>query len=296
MTSSSQKIRWLIRDLALLPLKLPGMTGLCRRLGDNSVILSFHNVLPHSFDSSNLTHNVDLTQETFEQHLKFLTSHYDVRPASEIHSLPDQSKQSGVFLSFDDGLRNNYDTIEPILDKYGLTAVFAVCPAFIDRDLHFIWRDWLYLGLRDALANQRELPDTIKTMQDQSLEKCFRALCPKLYAEPSIYSQLAECAMTHRPLAILDDIELLDELQQSQEKISEKLNDQCRTLVYPYGDHKRVDSRSIKFAQKAGYDLAMMNIRESTGDMFALPRFSLPNTTDSAHLVGTVSGLLSWWR
>jgi len=287
MTSSSQKIRWLIRDLALLPLKLPGMTGLCRRLGDNSVILSFHNVLPHSFDSSNLIHNVDLSQETFEQHLKFLTSHYDVRPASEIHSLPDQSKQSGVFLSFDDGLRNNYDTIEPILDKYGLTAVFAVCPAFIDRDLHFIWRDWLYLGLRDALANQRELPDTIKTMQDQSLEECFRALCPKLYAEPSIYSQLAEWFST--PDKLLDENEALAGR-------SEKLNDQCRTLVYPYGDHKRVDSRSIKFAQKAGYDLAMMNIRESTGDMFALPRFSLPNTTDSAHLVGTVSGLLSWWR
>lgn len=311
------------------------MTGLCRRLGNTSAIISFHSVLPHSFDSSSLIHNVDLAAQTFEQQLELLTNHYDVRPASEIHSLAQRSERTGVFLSFDDGLLNNYVTIEPILDKFGLTAVFAVCPAFVNRDVHFIWRDWLYLGLREALANKRELPDMVEGMESASLEECFRAICPKLYCEPSIYSQLAKWfsppdkllddqealagrflpmtweqiasldqkghviashAMTHRPLAILDDAELLDELQQSRKTISDILNKQCRALVYPYGNYKRVDSRSIQLAQKAGYDLGFMNIRQSTGGVFALPRFGLPNTTSSAHLVGSVSGFLNWWR
>ena len=40
----------------------------------------------------------------------------------------------GLIISFDDGLRSNYDVVLPLLDEYGFTGWFMIPPGFIDTE------------------------------------------------------------------------------------------------------------------------------------------------------------------
>ncbi len=53
---------------------------------------------------------------------------------------------------------NNYEILAPILEKHGLTALFAICPAMIDGDIPHIWRDHLFLLLQQAQGQDVFLP------------------------------------------------------------------------------------------------------------------------------------------
>ena len=74
----------------------------------------------------------------FEEHLKFFRNHYtnvtheDLTKflAGEVWS----KSKPGLIISFDDGLRSNYDFATPLLEKYGFTGWFMVPPGFIQAD------------------------------------------------------------------------------------------------------------------------------------------------------------------
>ena len=191
-----QLTRWLIRDIAFLPLMLPGATWACRRFGRKCAILSFHNVLDNKFNKNELIHNVDLDVTTFKNQLQFLNLNYKVLPISKIHDWPNVE---GVFLSFDDGLLNNYTTVLPILEEFGMTAMFAVCPDLINEKVPYLWRDWLYLGISELDESQklRKLEHSKCTgdrLADSKLntESLFRKICPSIYCSENPYEELAD--------------------------------------------------------------------------------------------------------
>src|SRR5690554_3942765 len=77
----------------------------------------------------------------FKKHLEFFLARY--QPVSLHELLPilmgeSQLKKPGLFLSFDDGLREIYSVVEPILSQYGIPATFFVNPNFTDN------KDMLY--------------------------------------------------------------------------------------------------------------------------------------------------------
>ena len=191
-----QQARWLIRDIAFLPLTLPGAAWACRRFGRKNAILSFHNVLECKFDNKKLIHNVDLDVTTFKSQLHFLKANYKVLPISKINDWPNVE---GIFLSFDDGLLNNYTTVLPILEEFGVTAMFAVCPDLVNQKIPYLWRDWLYLGLSN-LGDFQEIRKfestkcTGPSLTDSNLnsESLFRKICPDLYSSKNPYEKLAE--------------------------------------------------------------------------------------------------------
>ena len=45
-------------------------------------------------------------------------------------------KPSRVVLSFDDGRKDNYDIVIPILEKYCLTATFNISTAYVDKSIN----------------------------------------------------------------------------------------------------------------------------------------------------------------
>lgn len=45
------------------------------------------------------------------------------------------NNRTKVVLSFDDGRKDNYDNVIPILEKYGLTATFNITTAYVDRTI-----------------------------------------------------------------------------------------------------------------------------------------------------------------
>jgi peptidoglycan/xylan/chitin deacetylase (PgdA/CDA1 family) len=326
---SKQKLRWLLRDIAYLPLMLPGAASAAKKLGRQAAIISFHNVLPAAFNQNSFIHNVDLATETFERQILFLLENYDVKSADQIFDWP---HDEGVFLSFDDGMLNNWDIIVPVLKKFDLTAIFAVCPSIVNRQNRFFWKDWLYLGVHDAYERD-ELGSWSIEKAKSSPESLFREICDGLYHDPDVYQtvkqwfpdsakleqsrhfdpqrfsamaweqigeiqsqghQIASHTMTHRPLAILPDQEIKTELNSSKDEIESRLGSPCDLLVYPYGTKTHVDQRAMTIAKECGYKMAFMNIPDATADKFSVPRFGLPSTTNQRRLLGSVCGFHDW--
>jgi len=194
-TTRAQRLRWLARDIAYLPLVIPGATAAVRAVGRQSAVVSYHNVLADGFDRLHEIHNVDVETSVFTRQLEVLQSNYRIRPAAEI---VDPGSERGIFLSFDDGMLNNIELVEPVLRRAGLTAMFAVCPAVVSRSIPYLWRDWLYLGL--ALAHEeRRLSGLLREMEIElsdnlshlSLPEVFGRLSLSLRLLPEVYSRLS---------------------------------------------------------------------------------------------------------
>jgi len=96
--------------------KLPFINGLTSR---RPIVLLYHGT-PPSEDG------VSMPADAFEQHIQFLTRHFDCVP------LGDRRKRRAfdrirVAVTFDDGFRNNATIAVPVLRKYRVPATFFVC-------------------------------------------------------------------------------------------------------------------------------------------------------------------------
>jgi peptidoglycan/xylan/chitin deacetylase (PgdA/CDA1 family) len=148
-------IKHFVRDSWLTASYYTGLSHLYNALaGRKRGIISYHNVLPVSELLPYDTYNVDVTAAVFDKQLTFLKKHFRVLPIEELEN----SQAQGVFLTVDDGMRNNYEILAPILEQHGLTALFAICPAMIDGAIPHIWRDHLFLLLQQAQGQEVFLP------------------------------------------------------------------------------------------------------------------------------------------
>lgn len=76
----------------------------------------------------------------FNSDLDFLLRHYSpVEPAELFNSLSNTGKlpRGRFLLSFDDGFRETYEIIAPLLKKRGVPAIFFINPAFIGNRVFF---------------------------------------------------------------------------------------------------------------------------------------------------------------
>ncbi len=112
----------------------------------NKLIITYHNILPASELTRFFTSNVDILETTFEFQIKSLLEDFKIQPAVDITN----HEKKGIFLSFDDGMLNNIEIVEPILKKYGITAMFGICSGLVQRNIEFIWRDKIFLMLRNC--------------------------------------------------------------------------------------------------------------------------------------------------
>lgn len=125
-----------------------------RTFGPRRKVIAFHGVLNDSDFLDRYINRVDLSRDLFEAQIDFLVSNYNVLPAEAINDV----SAEGVILTFDDGLLNNYDIAVPILEKYGVTAVFAICPGFLEREFPHLWNDHLFLILNSKEGSRLRLP------------------------------------------------------------------------------------------------------------------------------------------
>lgn len=94
----------------------------------------------HLVSNKNLSYISNLysyrSTKEFEKDLDFLQKHFTPATIEDFISFAKghlQSDKKYFLLSFDDGLRECYDTIAPILQKRGLTAIFFINSAFVDN-------------------------------------------------------------------------------------------------------------------------------------------------------------------
>jgi len=126
-----------------------------RKIKEGKLILTYHNVLPEEEMTPYYTNNVDVTTSAFEFQIKTLKNLFGIQPASKLND----TDQNGIFISFDDGMLNNIEIIEPILAKYNVTAMFGICSGLVESTIDFIWRDYLYLILKDLIGKKILISD-----------------------------------------------------------------------------------------------------------------------------------------
>ena len=76
------------------------------------------------------------SEKEFKQDLEYLLKHYQPMDLEDVKSYIQYGKsrqKPGFFITFDDGLREIYEIVRPILKAYGIPAAFFINPDFVDN-------------------------------------------------------------------------------------------------------------------------------------------------------------------
>lgn len=116
-----------------------GLHKICRYFAKKQIVLTYHNVIPDRyFDNAiHLTASRSLPESVFKKQIEYISKHYLVTTEINIpHS---------IVITFDDGYKNNIETIVPILESYHISAYFFLSlsnlnnrePLWIDKILYW---------------------------------------------------------------------------------------------------------------------------------------------------------------
>jgi peptidoglycan/xylan/chitin deacetylase (PgdA/CDA1 family) len=106
-----------------------GVTRLASNGYRDSIIVSYHHILPQGDSITGfLQPGMYVTTETFEKHIRYLSSRYRIIP---LEQLDDLNTQNTCIITFDDGWGDNYLHALPVLERYGVPATIFISTAFI---------------------------------------------------------------------------------------------------------------------------------------------------------------------
>lgn len=127
-----------------------------------------------------------------------------------------RSPGPSVFLTFDDGFRDNFETALPLLREYGFGAFVFVLPPLLEAGGAFEWPE-MKKDLKHHAATMRSVT---WPMLEQMREGGF---------------EVGSHTLSHPHLPALSGEELREELWQSRAALVERLGS-CDTIAYPFGE------------------------------------------------------------
>lgn len=221
---------------------------------NRAVILMYHSI------SGRTDYFAHVTPAEFERQMAYLAEkHIDVIPLAELvrRLKTGESLNGSVAITFDDGYRDNYTVVFPVLKKRRFSATI-----FVTTDL---------VGQKDKHGFERL---TVAEVQEMEASKLITI-------EPHTRS--------HPRLAKLSRDEARKEIAGSKEAV-EKMSGKTATLfAYPYGDFSGETARLV---QECGLECAV-TVKEGTvsreSDVFQLPRCSVDSTTTFSQFKGKIT-------
>lgn len=172
------------------------------------------------------------------------------------------SGQAGrtAFLTFDDGFRDNYETVLPMLREQGGRAFVFVLPPLVDTGGVLEWPE--------VADDARRFSDSMRSVTWPMLEEMKEG-----------GFVVGSHTLSHPHLPELDDDRLREELGESRERIRERLGG-CDILAYPFGEWS---SRVEAAARACGYRFAF-SLPTKTGQRsataLAIPRINVDYRDD----------------
>lgn len=138
-----------------------------------------------------------------------------------------------VFLTFDDGFLNNYETVMPLLREREMKAFVFVLPPLVDAGAPLLWPE--------VAEDAGRYPQTMRSVDWAMLEEMKEGPF-----------EVGSHTLTHPHLPELDGEALHHELSESRARVKERLGT-CDTLAYPFGEWS---PRVAAAAAKCGYRFA----------------------------------------
>jgi peptidoglycan/xylan/chitin deacetylase (PgdA/CDA1 family) len=280
-------------------------------------VIKFHGVDGH-----------DYRTEILEAQLRYLSKHFSiVSLAAIIKQLREQNRSNSndIALTFDDGLRNHYTNVYPILKRLNIPATFYVCPGLIES------RQWLWnqearerlqalpperrAGLcRELRAPSHDIEQVVAWMKRlpaqsrRSAEDAIReataefkpdALQLDRYAmmswkelcsmDPSVV-MIGSHTVTHPILTTLSSDDLSYELGESRKWLEEKLKRRVEHFCYPNGFFDEAVLAAVRQYYSSAVSSAAGKV-EAGDDLHRLKRINtarqLPLFAWRLHRVGT---------
>lgn len=224
------------------------------------------------------------------------------------------TNRPGFVITFDDGFRDNFTVGCPILDEFGIRAVFFVATAMIERAT-LLWEHRLYRLADDPerRARLRSLVEKRLVIEasDSNVLWILRGLasartCDELIAEvdngelpaaesQAIYPrwedlrraadsghQIGSHTVHHRMRHTLTAAEFLEELSASKAALEAGLQRETTAFSYPYNDYFFGDD---ELCRQAGYQQAATvdgGRLKAKPDWFWIPRLTIHRAHDNA--------------
>jgi peptidoglycan/xylan/chitin deacetylase (PgdA/CDA1 family) len=306
-------------SLALRAMRSCGLFALTRALSSNMArILMYHNFAGPGVEDSNAL-NVEGIQTQFE----YLRRHFNVVPLRRITEqlAADRTLDPRmVALTIDDGRRNCYEFLFPLLKEFELPATFFVVSSFI-RGEDWIWTDkvlWLseqskptvelkLSSLDDVFWELNELRPDRRNARIEAMARdanLFIPSKPPAKYSPCSWNELREMSQsglveigshtaTHPTLASITDQESWDELIRSKAQIEEGTGREVRSFCFPNGTPGDFRLSQIRQVAEAGYSCAVtaqFGMVARGGDRHQLPRIGMTRKVTQAEIAKYVDG------
>ena len=250
----------------------------------------------HGFTNSKSSRH--LQSSLFEQQIKFLKKHYNIITLDDFFSYK-QGKGSipknSVIITIDDGYRNVYSQIFPILKKCAVPASLFLATGFIGTK-KFQWADELRCLLGCAGVDKNEIELTISKLKRASAVEINVALkaakenaklsdCKTAKRDAEEYgfmnwTQVDKMANTkinfyphghnHFILSRLDAPTIKNELKMSLAAINKRFKNKNNYFAYPNGLARDFDERTIAVLKQQDIKLGLT----------MLPGYNDRNTND----------------
>lgn len=298
-----------MKRLALEFLHGCGMFGLARFASAHMArILMYHNFCA---DGERLPSHV--TVSALRHQLDYLRRNFSVVPFSKLLERVQSGLPLGnhtVALTIDDGRRNCYQYLYPLLREFQMPATFFIVSSFVRGE------DWIWTDKVQWLAQQRKRPEALAPHRIDSFFRTLNQLRPEVRDahiealawsmglripkapprgyEPCTWSELKEMAdsglveigshtATHPILSSVTDEESWQELVMSRDQLEYGLSGKVSSFCFPNGkpgDFRKSQTDQVK---RAGYTSAVVTrhgmVVEGT-DIFDLPRIGISGDTD----------------
>jgi len=240
-----------------------------------------------------------------------------------------RSSRRFACLTFDDGYRDNYDILWPLLRREGLPATIYLTTGYIDGGFR-PWpmllealiagcpalaiagealatgsapeKDAAYTALHTRLAalapGEREpLLKAWGAAQGWDMDEAGRRLfldwdCARAMAADGLV-QFGAHTVTHPRLADLGEAEAFSEIDSSRRLIAERTGIAPRHFAFPFGKAADAGHREERLAREAGFSSAAYAfggpVRRGS-EALALPRIAFSNRDDEADIQLRLSG------
>jgi peptidoglycan/xylan/chitin deacetylase (PgdA/CDA1 family) len=223
--------------------------AICNRSG-RAVFLCWHSVAPEG--PTYLTVSADV----FERQLAALEAHgFGYGGLEELDGVvAGADGPPTVFLTFDDGFLDNFETVLPILRAHRARAFVFVLPPLVDGAAPLRWPE--VAADSERFATMRSVN---WTMVEQMREGGF---------------VIGSHTLSHPHLPELGETELREELSASRQALVDRLG-ACDTIAYPFGEWS---PRVAAAARDCGYRFAF-SLPTETGqrgaDPWSIPRVNV---------------------
>jgi peptidoglycan/xylan/chitin deacetylase (PgdA/CDA1 family) len=215
----------------------------------------------------------NMSVDAFTSQMQFLSRHYrctrlkDV--PQELRNFDSNDLQLPVVITIDDGYRDLYENVHPIMEKLGIPYTIFIPTAFIGSS-----------GTYDD--------ETLPTLSSQEI----------LTLAESELVDIGSHTVTHRSLRRLNIFEVRKELSQSKKHLEELLSRSVDMFAYPYGTFQHYSKKIVETVAECGYKLAVtacFNSMNLSGNDYLLRRLFFEEKDTPKTLQAKLAGAFDWY-